>query len=84
MGTVKKSMATITSRWFRRNVSQPCRRSATERWRPSKGYTKKEQFILKRLATKRKLLAFLRHHRHEIFDEEFQEELESISNCSVS
>ncbi len=42
-----------------------------ERWRPSKGYTKKEQFILKRLATKRKLFAFLRHHRHEIFDEEF-------------
>jgi hypothetical protein len=41
-------------------------------------YTKKEQFILKRLATKRKLFAFLRNHRHEIFDEEFQEELESM------
>ena len=27
VGTVKKSMATITSRWFRRNVSQLCLRS---------------------------------------------------------
>jgi hypothetical protein len=51
---------------------------AMERWRPSKTYTKKEQFILKRLATKRKLFAFLRNHRHEIFDEAFQEELESM------
>lgn len=49
-----------------------------ERWRPSPTYTKKEQFILKRLATKRKLFAFLRNHRHEIFDDAFQEELESM------
>jgi hypothetical protein len=51
---------------------------AMERWRPSTTYTKKEQFILKRLATKRRLFAFLRNHRHEIFDEAFQEELESM------
>ncbi len=51
---------------------------AMERWRPSSTYTKKEQFILKRLATKRRLFAFLRNHRHEIFAEEFQEELESM------
>jgi hypothetical protein len=49
-----------------------------ERWRPSRTYTRREQFILKRLATKRKLFAFLRNHRHEIFDEAFQEELESM------
>jgi IS5 family transposase len=51
---------------------------AGARWRPSREYTKREQFILKRLATKRKLFAFLRNHRHEIFDEGFQEELESM------
>jgi len=49
-----------------------------ERWQPSKTYTRKEQFILKRLATKRKLFAFLRNHRDEIFDEGFQTELESM------
>jgi hypothetical protein len=51
---------------------------AMERWQPSRTYTKKEQFILKRLATKRKLFAFLRNHRHEIFDDAFQGELESM------
>jgi len=49
-----------------------------ERWRPSATCRKKEQFILKRLATKRRLFAFLRNHRHEIFDDEFQGELESM------
>jgi len=51
---------------------------AMERWEPSRTYTKKEQFILKRLVTKRRLFAFLRNHRHEIFDEAFQEELETM------
>ncbi len=49
-----------------------------ERWRPSRTYPRKEQFILKRLATNWKLFAFLRNHRHAIFDEAFQEELESM------
>ena len=51
---------------------------AMERWEPSRTYTKKEQFILKRLVTKRRLFAFLRNHRHEIFDDAFQEELETM------
>lgn len=33
VGTTKKSMATITSRWFRRNVNQLCLRSGE---RPSR------------------------------------------------
>ena len=40
----------------------------SSRWRPSQTVTKQEQFILKRLETKRKLFGFLRKHRHEIFD----------------
>jgi len=49
-----------------------------ERWRPRREATKKEQFILKRLQSKRKLFAFLRNHRHEIFDDDFQAELETM------
>jgi Transposase domain (DUF772)/Transposase DDE domain len=51
---------------------------AMERWRPSRTFTQQEQFILKRLEKKRKLFGFLRRHRHEIFDGEFQGELESM------
>ena len=36
-----------------------------ERWRPNREPTRQEQFILKRLETKRKLFGFLRKHRHE-------------------
>jgi hypothetical protein len=49
-----------------------------ERRRPSRTFTKQEQFILKRLEKKRKLFGFLRRHQHEIFDDEFQAELESM------
>jgi len=49
-----------------------------ERWRPSATVTRQEQFILKRLERRRKLFAFLRRHRHEIFDDAFQAELESM------
>jgi len=49
-----------------------------ERWRPSETVTRQEQFILKRLEKRRKLFAFLRRHRHEIFDDAFQAELESM------
>ncbi len=49
-----------------------------ERWHPKREATRQEQFILKRLEKKRKLFGFLRNHRHEIFDDEFQAELESI------
>jgi hypothetical protein len=51
---------------------------AMERWRPSGTVTRQEQFILKRLEKRRKLFAFLRRHRHEIFDDAFQAELESM------
>ena len=51
---------------------------AMERWRPSATVTRQEQFILKRLEKRRKLYAFLRLHRHEIFDDAFQAELESM------
>ena len=51
---------------------------AMVRWRPSATVTRQEQFILKRLEKRRKLFAFLRRHRHEIFDDAFQAELESM------
>lgn len=51
---------------------------AMERWKPAQAVTRQEQFILKRLEKKRKLFAFLRLHRHEIFDDAFQAELESM------
>jgi DDE family transposase/transposase-like protein DUF772 len=49
-----------------------------ERWHPKREATRQEQFILKRLEKKRKLFGFLRNHRHELFDDKFQAELESM------
>ncbi len=49
-----------------------------KRWTPRVALTKKEQFIMKRLKRTRKLFAFLRLHRHELFDEPFQDELEQM------
>lgn len=51
---------------------------AMKRWEPKQAVTRQEQFILKRLEKKRKLFGFLRMHRHEIFDDAFQSELESM------
>lgn len=51
---------------------------ATERWLPRLTTTKQEDVLLKRLRKTRKLFAFLRDHRHEIFDEAFQAELETM------
>lgn len=48
------------------------------RWRPKATLSKKEQLILKRLKRTRKLFAFLRLHRHELFDDGFQQELEGM------
>src|SRR2546428_4389700 len=48
------------------------------RWKPPVAPTRQEQFLLKRLGRVRKLLAFLRVHRHELFDDAFQEELASM------
>jgi hypothetical protein len=47
-------------------------------WQPRVERTKREEFLLKRLGRTRKLFAFLRLHRQEIFDEGFQRELESM------
>ena len=48
------------------------------RWTPPVAPTKQEQFLLKRLGRVRKLLGFLRQHRHELFDDAFQEELAAM------
>jgi len=48
------------------------------RWKPPVAPTRQEQFLLKRVDRVRKLLGFLRVHRHELFDEGFQEELASV------
>jgi len=48
------------------------------RWKPPVAPTRQEQFLLKRLGRVRKLFGFLRRHRHELFDEAFQEELASM------
>jgi len=47
-------------------------------WNPSPELSRKEEFLLKRLRRTRKLFAFLRLHRHEIFDDGFQAELEGM------
>jgi Transposase domain (DUF772) len=52
------------------------------RWTPPVAPTRQEQFLLKRLDRVRKLLGFLRVHRHELFDEAFQEELASMSRST--
>lgn len=51
---------------------------AIERWRPAAKPTKAEERVLARLKTHRKLYAFLRLHRHEILDDEFQDQLASM------
>jgi hypothetical protein len=48
------------------------------RWNPPVAATRQEQFLLKRLGRVRKLFSFLRLHRHELFDDAFQEELASM------
>jgi DDE family transposase/transposase-like protein DUF772 len=49
-----------------------------ERWRPRETYTKREEFLLRRLRRTRKLFAFLRDVRRELFDDPFQAELEGM------
>ena len=51
---------------------------AIARWSPRRDYTKQEMFLLKRLRRTRKLFAFLREHRSELFDDGFQAELEGM------
>lgn len=48
------------------------------RWTPPTEASKQEAYILKRSKKNRRLFAFLREHRHEIFDEDCQRELEAM------
>ena len=48
---------------------------ADGRWLPSVALTRREQFLVGRMKRTGKLFAFLRMHRHELFDESFQAEL---------
>jgi hypothetical protein len=49
-----------------------------ERWAPPITPSRKEQLLLKRLTRTKKLFAFLRLHRHELFNDRFQAELEAM------
>lgn len=49
-----------------------------ERWNPREELSKKEQLLMKRLQRTRKLFAFLRLRRRELFDDSFQAELEGM------
>jgi hypothetical protein len=51
---------------------------AFERWTPRQDYTKQEDRLLRRLRKTRRLFAFLRDHRRELFDDAFQAELEGM------
>lgn len=50
----------------------------TASWKPSQEYEKLEQLLMKRLVRTKKLFAFLRAYRHQLFDEEFQAELTAM------
>lgn len=49
-----------------------------ERWKPTVEVSAREQRLLKLAGKSRRLFVFLREHRHELFDDIFQEELESM------
>jgi len=50
-------------------------------WRPPVELSEQEEQIVKRIR-RAKLFVFLRHHRHELFDETFQRELASLYRVS--
>lgn len=49
-----------------------------ERWRPPVELSKREEQVVRHLKRVRTLLVFLRAHRHELFDDAFQDELASM------
>lgn len=49
-----------------------------ERWKPQVELSKKDQLIMKRLNRVRALFGFLRKNRHVLFDDAFQEQLETM------
>src|SRR5258707_14757403 len=48
------------------------------RWSPRVELTKQEKMLMKRLTRVRALFGFLRQHRHELFDDTFQDQLEGV------
>jgi len=52
------------------------------RWSPSVTLSKREQFLVGRMKRTGKLFAFLREHRHELFDDAFQLELGAMYRSS--
>lgn len=49
-----------------------------DRWNPPVELTAQEEMLLKRLTRVRPLFGFLRRHRHELFEDAFQERLEEV------
>jgi hypothetical protein len=49
-----------------------------ERWTPPVALSPQEKLLMKRLTRVRKLFGFLREHRHELFDDTFQAQLEGM------
>jgi hypothetical protein len=49
-----------------------------ERWTPPVALSPQEQLLMKRLTRVRKLFGFLREHRHDLFDDTFQAQLEAM------
>lgn len=49
-----------------------------ERWDPRRALTAQEKVLIKRCTRVKKLFAFLRMHRHQLFDGDFQAELETM------
>jgi len=49
-----------------------------ERWMPPIALSPQEKLLMKRLTRVRKLFGFLREHRHELFDDSFQAQLEGM------
>jgi hypothetical protein len=49
-----------------------------KRWSPPVKLSPQEKMLMKRLTRVRKLFGFLREHRHELFDESFQSQLEGM------
>src|ERR1017187_6946337 len=52
------------------------------RWNPSASLSRREQYLVGRMARTGKLFAFLRWHRHELFDDSFQDQLEGMYRSS--
>ena len=52
------------------------------RWNPSASLSRREQYLVGRMVRTGKLYAFLRLHRHELFDDSFQAELEGMYRSS--